>query len=465
MKGVMHMNIKLNTLASVIAMATLAGCGGSGDNNSAQSPETAQANFANDPTSAQSSGSVSLAGTPLATAANDLAISNVAITGTFDSSGTAGYRFTLTNGGSNIPVDLLSVALEVSATGDFNDAFRTALFDIRAVDGQSSGSEFTARSAPVNLPGGSYSARLVVNPNWQYAFDTVPAGHNHATPYRYIAESDFSNNASNVFQISVAGSISCTEDGFEHNDTLATAHELPVGGQIDSSLCHDNVDIYSVALGSGESASLSFDYTDTETNNNPATRYVVIDPSMQTHTAPGVARETSNIVIDADTAGTYYLALYGQRSSYRLSRNSATGSGIANDFVDTNVFSAGTLNGPQSWLLGNITLQKLNFTAEKITDQVINCGRITTQFSGDAPVAYVTPDHFADIHEFRFLPGGDYLIDAEQETGWTVSNGDIANPDWYTNDYPGYAQRLSNNEWRYWSTDGLAYVECQLEVN
>ena len=460
------MNIKLSTLASVIAVTTLAGCGGSGDSSSTLTPDAALATFANDPTAAQSAGSVSMAGTPVASAADDLAISDVAATGTFGPSSTAGYQFTLTNGGSDIPVDLLSLALEVTATGDFSDAFRTALFDIRAVNGtESSGSEFTARSAPVNLPGGSYSARLVVNPNWQYAFDTVPADHDHVTPYRYIAESDFSNNASAVFQVSIDGSISCSEDGFEPNDTLASAYELPVGGQIDSSLCLDNVDIYSVALGSGESASLSFDYTDTQNNTNPATSYIIIDPSMHTHSGPGVARETSNIVIDADVAGTYYLALYGQRSSYQLSRTSATGSGIADDFVDNNVFSAGTLNGPQSWLLGNIELQKLDFTADKITDQVINCGRITTQYSNNAPVAYVTPDHFADIHEFRFLPGGDYLIDAEQQTGWTVSNGDIANPHWYTNEYPGYAQRLSNNEWRYWSTDGLAYVECQLEVN
>ncbi len=462
------MNSKLSTLASVITLSILTACGGSGDNNDAmQSPQSAQANFANDATVSQTAGSVSMAGTPSATATHDLTISNVTASGTFGSSGTASYRFNLTDtNGSNLPLEQLSVALEVSANGNFDDAFRTALFDIRSDNGaDSSGTSFTARSAPIDLPSGGYSARLIVNPNWQYAFDTVPADHNHGEAYRYISESDFSNNASTTFQVSMQGTTVCAEDGFEENDSMSTALALPVGGQINSSLCQDNVDIYSIQIGSGESASVSFDYTDTQTNTNPATRYIIIDPRWNTHAAPRVARETSNIVIDADAGGTYFLALYGQRASYRLSRNSATGSGIANDFVDTNVFGSGTLNGPQSWLYGDITLQKLNFTADKITDQVINCGRITTQYSSDAPVAYVTPDHFADIHEFRFLPNGDYLIDAEQESGWSVSNGDISNRDWYTNDYPGYAQRVSNNEWRYWSNDGLAYVECQLEVN
>ncbi len=460
------MNTKLNTLASVIAVALLSACGGSGDDSGTSAPATAQANFANDAQAQSDAASISLAGTPGVSAAYDLVIGQVTAPASLGSDGTGDFGFSVANlGSSAVPADSLSVALELSASGNFGNSYRTALFDIRTDNAGSSNAAFTARSAPIDLPSGTYNARLIVNPNWQYAFDTVPADHSHGDAYRYVQETDFSNNATDAFQVQVQSSMACAEDGFEDNNTVQTAYPIPPGGQISSSLCLDNVDIYAMQLGAGESASLSFDYTDTQSNNNPATRYVLLDSNWNTHSAPRVARETSSIVVDADDSGTYYLALFGQRSSYRITRSGGNNSGLANDYIDSNVFTGGTLNGPQSWLLGDITLQKLQLTEEKVTDQVINCGRITTQYSGDAPVAYVTPSHFADIHEFRFQPGGDYLIDAEQESGWSIANGDISNPDWYANDYPGYAERLSNNQWRYWSQDGLAYVECTLEVN
>ena len=139
--------------------------------------------------------------------------------------------------------------------------------------------------------------------------------------------------------------------------------------------------------------------------------------------------------------------------------------GVASDFSNTRIFTAETIAGPNSWLLGDITLRKLLFSEELLYGQVVNCGRITTQFRGEFPVAYITPSHFADNFEFRFLADGTYLIDGEQEAGWSTVNGDISNADWYGNDFPGYAERVSDYEWRYWSNDGLSYVECTLEFN
>ena len=110
-------------------------------------------------------------------------------------------------------------------------------------------------------------------------------------------------------------------------------------------------------------------------------------------------------------------------------------------------------------------MNRLALSEALLVDQTVNCNRISTQFSDDQPVAYVTPLHFAGIHEFRFLADGSYLIDGEQAQGWRVSDGDVSNGDWYDNDFPGYAQQVSINEWRYWSEDGLAYVECTLEIN
>jgi len=116
-------------------------------------------------------------------------------------------------------------------------------------------------------------------------------------------------------------------------------------------------------------------------------------------------------------------------------------------------------------LFGQITLNKLAFTDVKLSDQVINCGRMITQFNNDEPVSYVTPQRFADIHTFRLLTDGSYLIDDELHAEWSLQNGDIVNSDWYENDYPGYAEIVDNNSWRYWSTDGLGYTECAIATN
>ena len=414
-------------LGSTAICSLLVACGGSGggddrledaitqlsQNQLSQNSEgldIGAARIADDISSASGGpGSISLAGAANSEATSDIAISNAVVTSGSESSQSIAYRFDLTDiGGANLPLANLSVVLEVAASGSFEDSYRLALFDIRSENEDQTGSAATlsARSTATDLPSGNYAARLVVNPNWQNAFDTVPDGHDDRTPFQFIEERDNSNNASNVFQIAVNSAKVCAEDGFEDNDSFATATVIPEGDQINASLCLDDVDFYTVDLEAGSGTSLAFDYTDDEDGVNRATSYVVFDTNAN-RIANGIAREANDIVINADVTGSYYLALYGQRSSHQIVRTDSTG--LANDFSDP-IFGAETITGPQSWFFGEVTLNKLSFSEDALNDQVINCGRIATQFRDDQPVAYVTPSRFADIHEFRLLTDGACLL-------------------------------------------------------
>jgi len=468
------------TLITVSLTAALSACGGSDDGEIEQQilePENtvtlaplndvvigsavSETRIVSDDLSDSGGQSLLLDGSAVSSSDYDLSISNVSVD---DGENTIQYQFTVTDaGGAEIPLDSLSVALEVAATGSFADSYTIPLFDIREDDNSSDENNLlTARSAATQLPSGSYIARLVVNPNWQHAFDIVPAG-SDARPFHYLQERDYSNNASGTFQLPVAGGYTCDEDGFEDNDSVSTAAVIPTGGQISASLCLDDVDYYSVILSESESASLTFDYTDAQSNPNPTTRYVVLDPGFNRVTEPTVARESNRIVINGDSTGQYYLVLFGNRSSYRITRSGGTG--FQDDDSNDNLFHADTVVGPNSWLFGDVVLNRLALSEVLLADQTVNCNRIATQFSEDQPVAYVTPLHFAEIHEFRFLADGSYLIDGEETQGWRIVDGDISNRDWYDNGFPGYAQKVSDNEWRYWSEDGLAYAECTLEIN
>ena len=128
-----------------------------------------------------------------------------------------------------MPLDKLSVALEVAASGSFADSYRLALFDIRSENSDQSGAAvtFSARSSVTDLPSGNYAARLVVNPNWQNAFDTLPLAHGDRLPFRYVEEFDYSNNASNTFQIDVTNTKTCAEDSFEDDDSFSAATVIP----------------------------------------------------------------------------------------------------------------------------------------------------------------------------------------------------------------------------------------------
>lgn len=411
--------------------------------------------------------SLLLDGEPVASSAlasdQDLTVSDATVTST-----DSGLSFTFTvadTGGLPVALDELSIALEVASSGSFADSYRIPLFDIResAINNANVGVQLTARSAGVDLPFGNYDARLVVNPNWQHVFDFIPKTQSDIVPFRYIAERDYRNNASNVISVESDGTVVCAEDVFENNDDVFNATQIPEGGRIEGSLCLDDVDFYSLTMSDFEVASLSFAYTDESTNQNPATRYLVLDSDYNRITEPTVAREANRIVINASDAGQYYVALFGKRSSYRITR--AFSGGFLDDAFNDSLFHAETINGPQSWLYGNITLHRLAFSEVTLRDQVINCGRITTQYNAGQPVAYVTPDHFAEVHEFRFLSSGSYLVDGERRNGWHLQDGDISHADWYTHGYPGYAERVSRNQWRYWGEDGLGYVDCTLEIN
>ena len=339
-------------LGSTAICSLLVACGGSGggddrledaitqlsQNQLSQNSEgldIGAARIADDISSASGGpGSISLAGAANSEATSDIAISNAVVTSGSESSQSIAYRFDLTDiGGANLPLANLSVVLEVAASGSFEDSYRLALFDIRSENEDQTGSAATlsARSTATDLPSGNYAARLVVNPNWQNAFDTVPDGHDDRTPFQFIEERDNSNNASNVFQIAVNSAKVCAEDGFEDNDSFATATVIPEGDQINASLCLDDVDFYTVDLEAGSGTSLAFDYTDDEDGVNRATSYVVFDTNAN-RIANGIAREANDIVINADVTGSYYLALYGQRSSHQIVRTDSTG--LANDFSD-----------------------------------------------------------------------------------------------------------------------------------
>ena len=472
--------LRCKEVALTVVCSALIACGGSGGGDAnTETPTKLSGNPTGvdtvdtvdtvatvaDDAAPDSVGSVSLAGSTNSSASIDMVISNAEVTTGIESSQTIAYRFDVADtSGADLPLDNLSVALEVGASGSFADSYRIALFDIRSESTDETGSAVTlsARSTVTDLPSGNYAARLVVNPNWQNAFDTIPSDHDSRQPFRYAEEYDYSNNASNVFQIDVTNTKVCTEDSFEDDDNFSTATAIPAGGLIDAALCLDDVDFYSVDLTAGSSTALTFDYTDNEDGLKRATSYVVFD-SNANRMANGIAREANDIVINAEAAGIYYLALYGQRSSYRIVR--ADGRGLANDFSNDRIFGEETIAGPESWLFGEITLNKLAFSEELLNDQVIDCGRITTQFGNDQPIAYVTPQHFADIHKFRFLTDGSYIIDDELQAEWSLQNGDIVNRDWYENAFPGYAEMIDSNSWRYWSIDGLAYAECTLAYN
>ncbi len=466
-------------LGSATVMCALAGCGGSsgdmadtqvGSGGSISGLSTAETALVSE--DAAGVASVSLQGVVNGSAANDLTIQDAAVTAGSGSSSSVSFQFQIIDsGGAEINLDELSVALEIAATGSFDDSYRQPLFDIRMQGEASAGTgslSMTARGAAVDLPGGNYSARLVVNPNWQNAFDIVPQQRDQSQPFHFVEESDYANNASNVFAIGVQSAMACAEDGFEDNDSFATATAIPVGGQIAASLCTDTVDFYSLELAAGESTSIYFDYNGETESLNHASKYVLINNDFRT-IGGSVARESNDIKVTADAAGTYYLGVYGPRSTYQLTREPALSTAFpenfVNDFVNNEIFTSESIAGPRSWLLGDIMLNKLAFTEAGLAGQVIDCGRITTQFSDDQPIAYVTPQHFADIYKFRFLAGGNYIVDGEQVSGWGVQGGDIFNDHWYSHDYPGFAQNTGNHGWRYWSADGLSYVDCVIEVN
>ena len=394
----------------------------------------------------------------------DLVIDSAQATGVMETDSVDSLKIALsvTNQGSGgIEKNQLSLGLEFSRDGSFTTVYRATIYDLQPAEptqGDHSLS-LTGRTSLTGVPTGSYAVRAVVNPDWQYHFDIVPSESDHSAPFRYLTESDYSNNTSDVFTVDVSSPVVCGDDTFEPNNTFETATALPVGGQVSASLCDDDLDLYAVALDADAATSISFNYPQLAGGEQRSMRYIVLSPDFRRVGAVDVARSDHPIRVTSTQSGNYYLAFFGPRADYTIGRDS--GPGLADDFTSQSVFGAETSDGPYSFQFGQVTLSKLALTADALQGRIVSCGRQTAQYDNGVPTGYATPQHFAEVHDFRFLTDGSYLIDGERKDGWSIVDGDISHPDWYQNPNSGWAENIGNGRWRYWDRQGLAFVECE----
>ncbi len=352
-----------------------------------------------------------------------------------------------------IDTESLSFALEYSQTADFKNTYRTALFDQQVIQNADNSVTVSARSSRADLPSGNYSVRIVVNPDWHMYIENNFQGNDLSEPLYYISESNYLNNYSSVFNHTLETSIQCTEDVLEQNNSFVNATALTSGSTISASLCHDNADYYALALQAGQTVVLNFAY-DGEFDVTTPTQYAIVSDDYYRQDTGVLEGPESQLQFDAAVTGTYYLAIYGRRSDYVISRDTSTA--LAADWF----FTSDTVAGPTSPAYGAITLNRLNFTSQGIVNKTASCKKeITDPLDQNT---YITPPHFPDIHEVRFLDNNIYLIDGESRFQWSIATGDISNDDWYENPYPGWAENLFNGSWRYWDFDGRSYVECKL---
>jgi hypothetical protein len=107
--------------------------------------------------------------------------------------------------------------------------------------------------------------------------------------------------------IDVAGVDPCVDDGFEENDTRATAAPIDPGSYLDLWVCPtDTNDFYAVTLGAGDELSLDLFFTHAEGD---------IDVEVQTSAGTVVASGSSadddeSVTYTAAVAGTYYIRVY-----------------------------------------------------------------------------------------------------------------------------------------------------------
>ncbi len=384
----------------------------------------------------------------------DLYISEVEMHQPHVASGVTSLPFELVvnNLSGAVEISDLSLALEYSTTADFNRVYRSALVDLRRIDDSDNQSlAISARSFLADLPSGNYLGRVIINPDWNLYFDNASRQPDYGQPFRYTPESDYSNNASSSFAIEVASDVVCVEDAFETPNALASATTITTGRNISASLCEDNNDLYAVTLAENSSTTLTFKDLD---DNGDRTEYTVISPQftlLKQHTLSPMGNE---FTIDADTAGTYYIAIHGARSNYQIGRD--TGERIAEHWF----FSTDTVEGPNSWAYGPITLNRLQFDKQTLLHQTASCTRFVTEFVDDEPAAYTTPSHFTGTHEFRYISTDSFMLDGSLMYDWQIIQGDITHQSWYSNPYQGWAEKISDGGFRYWQYDGLSYVQC-----
>lgn len=352
----------------------------------------------------------------------------------------------------------LSMALEYSTTQSFERIYKTVLFDLSTTDTSDGSTKLGARTNPANLPSGSYYARLVVNPDWQLYFDNLPGDGDYSSAFRYLGESDYTNNYGDTVQFDVTSSVSCVEDSHEPNNKFGEATELLFGGIINAALCEDDLDLYSMQVDAGQVVAVALAYDSPQQFSK--TRYLLLDSNYQQMGDGGVAESGANIQLAADVSGEYYLALYGERSAYSLSLSSDAS--LFSDPIRP-FYTSETQQGPISWNYGQITLNRLSFDKGLLNGQVATCDIKTTTYHNEKPTGYATPSHFSGARTFRFADDDQYFVDGVLSTGWGTTEGDISNSQWYKNLYPGWAEIIGNDSWRYWERDGFSYVECVLK--
>ena len=345
----------------------------------------------------------------------------------------------------DFPLDDLSFVVELSQQADFAISYRSALFDQHTVSTEPS--LIHARTKIPALPMGSYFARVEVNPDWSGYLENNFKNITLNQSFRYLAESEVNNNYSNSFTLNVDSQSQCVEDDYERSNRILKSTALEPGSSLAASLCLDNYDYYSVYLPQGLQTTLTYRYTGDAT----ATSYAVIAPDYSIVRRGVIENTEKDIQISADQSGVHYLALFGSRADYRISRDVQVMQ--AADWF----FSEDSVAGPVSPLFGQITLHRLQFTAAGLIDKTLSCGRyVLDRVSGDR---YVTPSHFPQIHTYHFHDEGIFERDGERRFNWTA-DGDIYTSDWYENLYYGWAENIGDGSFRYWDFDGSSFVEC-----
>ena len=364
------------------------------------------------------------------------------------------HRFEITVASTDKSVDVgnLSFMMESSTTDSFHSVYKSALYDQRVVAQDIGQATITARTKDVPLRDAVFYTRVVVNPDWHQYLETALVNNDLSTPLHYIEESNYQNNASDTFNTTVSHGFTCAEDSYENNDTIDQATALPAGVTLNASLCDDNADYFALSINAGETSVVSFDYTNASLTDWK-TRYSIINSQFQRVESGVLDTARHDIRITADTSGTHYLAIYGERNGYQLSRD--TSPALPPNWF----FGTDTVAGPVSPVYGPITLTRLAFNETDLVDHIIACSRfVIDPVTGDS---YITPSHFPQTHDFVFLGNNEMIIDRSERDLWNASTGDITSDSWYTNPYFGWAENTGDGSFRYWEFDGNSYIGCR----
>jgi len=328
------------------------------------------------------------------------------------------------------------------------------MFDLQITARHDSSVTVSARAYPDDLPAGNYTARAVINPDWNLHFDHIGSTQNQRASFFYMAEANTANNTSASIPLTIDSSVVCNEDGLETaRDLQPGATSLLVDQSVEGGLCYDNTDVFSVLLEQGDTTQINIELL---TNNPRRPQIGIVTPGGLLTTRQSLLQGTSEIKLTADNAGVYHLVLHGARADYRISRmNPLTTAG-------EQFYSDDTVAGPVSWLYGSITLNRLAFSNDYLQGRMLSCSRFITRYEAAIATDYVTPAHFSGIHDFQFQADNQYRMDGVTHSDWDTKQGDIISDGWYPNPYFGWAEIIDDQQFRYWEFDGTSYVECHI---